>query len=91
MKYNFNHTERIISLIDKNPIAAKMLFLLIDQSDDNYFFELSYLFLDDALNVTVPKVVKAVKLLEELKFIKIIKLETHHCCQIDEEICKFFK
>ena len=91
MKFNYYQIERIISLIEQNPNAARILFYLIDQSDDNNFSELSYLKLDDALNISVPKVVKAVKLLEELKFIKVVKLETHHECQIEECICNFFK
>ena len=86
-----NYIKIFNQLIDENPIALKVLLFLIEQSDEKNISDCSYLLLDGALNISVPTAVRAVKLLEEMKLITIIKTETHHLCEIEASICHFFK
>lgn len=85
-QYNLEHTEKMLNLLKVNPVAARLLFFLVDQMDNVNAVMCSYTVLEEALDISRPTITRAIRTLKDLGFIAIYKSGTSNVYTVNDNV-----
>ena len=82
----------VYDFLKKNTNAARVLNFLICRADENRLVSgISYLYLSDVFDVSLPTITRTIKALKEMGYITVHKDKSCHTYEISEEVYNNFK